>query len=73
MSSLDTTHPAELVEASAATNTDPPPLVPVRIPDEVRTVMRPMTPGTAQRLFDKVEAFISKLSMRTTSGTASVR
>ena len=69
MNSLETTNPAELgdvlrAEESVAVPSNGVQRQPVRIPPDVRAVVRPMTPGRARRLFDKVEAFISKLSMR---------
>jgi hypothetical protein len=57
---LDHDLPAPAVERTPAA----PQLLPVRPTPAVRKMVRPPKPGRAQRLFDEVEAFVSRLSMR---------
>ncbi|MBV8780684.1 MAG: hypothetical protein JO353_04740 [Phycisphaerae bacterium] len=67
MNNIEAAHAEEFVEeADGGAPVDFPvaPRQPVRMPPQVRAAMRPITPGRAQRLFDMVEAFISRLSMR---------
>jgi hypothetical protein len=76
MNSLDTTHPEDFPEHFPEHFVEEPPLIrptgsatpalrePVQMPPQFRAAVRPITPGRAQRLYDKVEVFVSRLSMR---------
>jgi len=60
----DATHFLEDDTPAAAQAPPPAERVPVRPPPSVRAAVRPITPGRAQRLYDALEVFLSRLSMR---------